>query len=250
MKKKLKKTIITGALLALVLAASMFTGCKKQASVSMEELYEMAVRDAVFADEDEILPLVTIDKDSDMVTWNEAGDKVLLLVWHKYPDSYPDGEDVEIQWGEVWTFTEKELVSWYKANEDDITDMTLRLEQLIGLPEGKGNTYFTAFWVDPADIVRPAYVTDITAQMTNVSSFDEPSNEFEEWYADWFDGNILWSYFDSAYPWTRLGYTYDWADNGQEYGLSEFIVLPDSNVTVEFTMTNEAFFEWLKEHAA
>lgn len=250
MKKKMDKKIIK-ALLVLAAAVSVFAGCKKQTSkaqdLSTEELYDMAVRDAVFADEDEILPLITIDKDSDMVTWNEAGDKVLLLVWNKYPDSYPEGEDVELQWGAVWTFTDKELISWYRENKDSITDMTLRLEQLIGLPEGNGSTHFTAFWADPADIVRPAYVTDITAQMTNVSMVDEPSNEFEEWYADWFDGNILWSYFDSAYPWTRLGYTYDWADNGQEYGLSEFLVLPDSHVTVEFTLTNEAFFEWLEE---
>ncbi|MDE6664198.1 MAG: hypothetical protein K2K46_12775 [Lachnospiraceae bacterium] len=247
----MKKKKFTEILLSLVLVGTIFTGCGKKKSetqaLSTQELYDMAVRDAVFADEDEILPLVTIDKNSDMVTWNEAGDKVLLLAWHKYPDSYPKGEEIEIQWGEVWTFTDKELIAWYKENKDGITDMTLRLEQLIGLPEGKGHTHFTALWVEPADIVRPAYVTDITAQMTNVPLTDEPSNEFEEWYADWFDDNILWSYFDSAYPWTRLGYTYDWADNGKEYGLSEFIVLPDSNVTVEFTLSNEEFSEWLKE---
>lgn len=238
----------TGVFLLLILTATVFTGCEKQTqkTVSVEEMYQEAVKDAVFADEDEILPLVTIDKDSDMVTWNEEGDKILLLSWHKYPDSYPDGAEVVTEWGEVWTYTDKEMIAWYQKNKDDVSDMTLRMEQLIGLPADKGYTHFAALWVDPSDVVRPAYVTDITKQMTNINSEKEPSNEFEEWYADWFDNNIVWSYFDNAYPWTRLGYTYDWADNGQEYGLSEFLILPDSAVTVEFTLTNEEFIEWLK----
>lgn len=240
----------TKIVVSFLLAAAIFTGCQKQAqeTVSEENLYNLAVRDAVFADEDEILPLVTIDKESDMVTWNEAGDKVLLLSWHQYPDSYPDGTEVTTEWGEVWTYTDKEIADWYQKNKDGVSDMTLRMEQLIGLPAGKGYTHFTALWVDPKDIVRPAYVTDVTKQMTNIPSEDEPSNEFEEWYTEWFDDNIVWSYFDSAYPWTRLGYTYDWADNGQEYGLSEFLILPDSNVTVEFTMTNAEFLEWIKNY--
>ena len=122
---------------------------------------------------------------------------------------------------------------------------TLRLEQLIGLPAGKGNTTFTAFWADPKDVIRPAYVTDITAPMTNIRSGQTPETDFDKWYTQWFDDQIIWSYFDSAYPWTRLGYTYDWADNGQEYGLSEFVVRKDSRVEVAFTMTTEEFLKWL-----
>ena len=53
--------------------------------------------------------------------------------------------------------------------------------------------------------------------------------------------------FDSAYPWTRLGYTYDWADNGQEYGLSEFLIRQGAEVEVAFTMTTEEFIAWLGE---
>ena len=58
------------------------------------------------------------------------------------------------------------------------------------------------------------------------------SDDVNEEYKAWFDANIISSYFDGKYPWTRLGYTYDWADNGQEYGLSEFINQKDSDVTV------------------
>ena len=35
-----------------------------------DALYEIAVRDAVFADEDEIMPLVNITRDDDKVIWN------------------------------------------------------------------------------------------------------------------------------------------------------------------------------------
>ncbi len=120
-----------------------------------------------------------------------------------------------------------------------------RFEQLIGLPPAKGYTHFSAIWVDPADVIRPGYVTDIDAQMQNAFAEASPVDDFSKWYSGWFNGNIIWSYFDSAYPWTRLGYTYDWADNESEYGLSEFLILPDSKATVAFTLPTEEFVSWL-----
>ncbi|HBN82732.1 MAG TPA: hypothetical protein DDZ89_02710 [Clostridiales bacterium] len=213
-----------------------------------QELYDLAVRDAVFADPDEVYPLVEITRESNMVTWNKTKDKILLLSCHRYPDSYPEGVDITFQWGEVWTFTDREIVQWYNHNKDDIIDWTLRLKQLIGLPPEKVYTHISAFWVDPKNVIRPAYVTDITKQM-QITSGDTYSggDDFSLRYTEWFDNNTLWSYFDSAYPWTRLGYTYDWAGKGSEYGLSEFLVLKDSQSTVEFTKTFESFVLWLKE---
>ena len=52
--------------------------------LSNDELYELSVRDAVFADEDEIMPPVNISKDDDRVIWD--GDKVLVTITHKYPE--------------------------------------------------------------------------------------------------------------------------------------------------------------------
>ena len=46
-----------------------------------DALYEISVRDAVFADKDEIMPLVNITRDDDRVIWN--GDKVLMGLVHK-----------------------------------------------------------------------------------------------------------------------------------------------------------------------
>lgn len=61
----------------------------------------------------------------------------------------------------------------------------------------------------------------------------------------WFAENAEYSYNPHRYPWTGLGYTYDWADNGTEYGLSEFILKNGAEVTVERTYTNEEFFEYI-----
>lgn len=198
----------------------------------IDELFMRAVRDAVFIDEDEVLPLVNISKDDENVLWD--GDKVLVVFLHKYPDSYPAGEEIELKWGNVWCVSAGELYKWIKENDEGVEDWTLRLHQVMGMPTSKECTTVTALWVDADLLYRPANVTDPNAEMTSTyqSTGDE---QFDKTYKQWFDGNIIWSYFDSAFPWTRLGYTYDWADNGREYGLSEFLIFSGEKATVAYT---------------
>ena len=223
---------------ALIMAAAVcLTGCKKEPPRTPEELYGDAVRDAAFADEDEILPLVSLTESDPMTTWQDG--KVLLLTWHNYPDSYPEGETVTIQWGPVWTFTDKEIASHGKEFADD---PETRLKQLIAFAPDSEHSTVTGFWVDPQDVKRPAYQTDPTiGNMTN--NFGE---SVDEEFKEWFDDNILWSYYYGNFPWTRLGYTYDWADNGTEYGMTEFIVESGAEVKVEFTETTDEFLNRIK----
>lgn len=231
-----------GALILLLCFLFSVFGC---AAKTTEKLYLSAVEDAKQAEENEILPLVTLTPDSDMVTWNDDGTKVLLLSWHKYPDSYIAGESFTCTYGEIWTFTDKEILSWYDENSEEITDFELRLEQLIGLPAGAEYTHVSAFWVDLDEVIRPAYQTDVTKQMT--ANLLDGSSLGE--YKEWFDGNAEYSYSDETpYPWTRLGYTYDWADNGREYGLSEFLILADSVIEVEWTKTTDEFVDWMEKN--
>lgn len=229
------KKIIRSICGVLVLL-TVFSGCQSK-TADLNALYESAIRDAMFADENEILPLVSLTPEDKMTTWNEDG-CVLLCTWHRYPDSYPEGETITVEWGPVWTFTDKEIAS-YKDELKKCKDPETRLKQLIGLPPDCDYTTFTGFWVSPENVKRPAYRTDIVSgEMT--TSFDENvDTDFKEW----FDGNILGSYFDGAYPWTRLGYTYDWADNDTEYGLTEFLVLDKAEITVEFTDTTAEFID-------
>ncbi|MCR5482734.1 MAG: hypothetical protein K6F52_08085 [Clostridia bacterium] len=101
-------------------------------------------------------------------------------------------------------------------------------------------------FVDAKLLHRPANVTDPNAKMEKEYK-PTGDEEFDKMYKEWFDGNIIWSYFDSAFPWTRLGYTYDWADNGTEYGLSEFIIFNGANAKVEYTYNLEDFVKYAKE---
>lgn len=195
-------------------------------------LYAAAMEDAMIAQEDEIFDLVTLTQDDALVTWDAEG-RVLLLSYHAYPDSYVAGEDVTLVWGSVWAFTDKELEAIYDAEKDTVTDWTLRLEQLIGLPEGSGYIVITGMWVSLDDIIRPAYQSDATLD-SMATTF---TAEVDDAYQEWFDDNILDSYYYGAYPWTRLGYTYDWADNGTEYGVTEFLIAQNAEIEVAYTLT-------------
>lgn len=230
-----------GLMLALCCLLSFF-GCGANTT---EKLYLTAVEDAKQANENEILPLVTLAHGSDMVTWNADGTKVLLLSWHSSPESYIEGESLTCTGGEIWTFTDREILAWYDENSEGVTDWELRLEQLIGLPASTEYTHISAFWVDLDEVIRPAYQTDVTKQLTADLLDGSALGE----YKAWFDGNAAYSYSEETpYPWTRLGYTYDWADNGREYGLSEFLILADSVIEVAWTKTTDAFIDWMEKN--
>ena len=240
MKNKLWKIMIVNSILISAITLSGKTTVSVHAeetdiSAESEEdqqiLFDDAVEDAMIIDKDEILPVVSLEEGQPYAVYDQDG-RILLYTFHKYPDSYPDGADVKLEWGNVWTFTGGELEEWYQKNKENVTDWQTRIKELIGLRPDNESDHFTAMWVKPEDVFRPAYVSDIgTIEMT-----DAFSEEVDEDYKEWFDSNIISSYFDGKYPWTRLGYTYDWADNGSEYGLSEFIVKKDSDVKVAYTV--------------
>lgn len=206
-----------------------------------EEQYNAAVRDAIFAETDEIQQLVTIDENSDMVIWNDNKDKVLMVSWHSEADDYPASGMFVNEKSEIWVFTTCEMIAWYKNHASDVTDWKQRFTQLLGLPIKNECSRFTAFWVNVKDLIRPAYQPDIRKQ---VSEGDLNGSSLVS-HKTWFDQTIVGAYFGDYYPWTRLGYTYDWADNGTEYGLSEFIILKNSSLEVAFSMTTDEFVKWL-----
>ena len=245
------KRILATFLLIMLLAG--VAGCASQINegssnaggtaatvMSIEELYEAAVHDAMIITEDEIYPLIEVTQGSPYTTWDGEG-RVLMLTYHRFPDSYVAGEEYVLIWGDVWTFTDKEIIKWYDENKEAVDDWELRFKQLIGLPPWREYTHFSAFWAYPDDIIRPGYAWRLSDTIGASSFVEEPSEE----YKAWFDSNIIWSYFDSAFPWTRLGYTYDWAAGGSAYGLSEFLVKKDAVTFVEFTKSTDEFVTWL-----
>ncbi len=209
---------------------------------STSELWEEALVDARTAEADEIMPLVCLTHDDPLTGWNESGDKVLLVSWHSDPERFVQGQTAHLNASEIWAFTEGEIKQWINNHENELDPLELRLEQLIGLGENTGYTHFSAFWISPDEVIRPAYVYDPTEPVMSTDFRDEP----KEQYKQWFDMNILWSYYDYAFPWTRLGYTYDWAEDATEYGLSEFLIPNEEEVLVEYTKTTDEFVEYIK----
>ncbi|MGN1372828.1 MAG: hypothetical protein ACI4VK_02135 [Candidatus Coproplasma sp.] len=209
-------------------------------------MYNDAVQDALLAEESEIRDLVTLTEEDERVTWNEDG-KVLLLTFHKYPGSYVEGETSVTGSWYMWTVTDGEIIDWYAENQYNSTVFADKLKQVLGMPISSTNTYISAVWVDVNNVIRPAYQTDPTAQLT-AADLDGSSLGI---YEEWFNANIISSYCSTwgQYPWTRLGYTYNW-DSEDVYGLSEFVILPGSEITVEFTKTIDEFVVWLYNQSA
>lgn len=200
--------------------------------ISYDDLYQNAVVDAMVAEENEISDhLINIVETNKYLAWsNHNGVKrVLVAAWTRYPNSYPVGDTVSTWWGVTWVTAVPEVRDWFKKKDVTENNIELRLKQLLGLPMDNANTHFVELWVSPDDLFRPSPDNEIT---DTVASLDFPENA-EKWYVEWFNQNIIDSYFPIQYPWTRLGYTYDWGSNDSEIGVSEFVVKKDSKVVVE-----------------
>ena len=225
--------------LSVIIAATVLSACTQNPQIkdpaSLNARYLDTVRDAAFIDDEELLPLVSLDPKLKQVTYNEDG-QVLLMFFHNYPQSYPKGESFALE-HECWCVSDLELLKWCQNHQGKILDPTLRFKQLVGVkPQGEYN-FVSAIWVNPEDVIRPATDTDVfTTQVPK----DLDASESAE-YKEWFEGNILYSYFEDAYPWTRIGYTYDWAFDSQEYGLSEFLLKKGVKIKVERTLSVDDF---------
>lgn len=204
---------------------------------TLDALYFAAIADAIFADTDEIATdLISISTDDDRVIWMEGSDdaRVMVVTWTAYPDSFPPGEIVTNDWGDLWVTVSPELKNRIKKPEDA---RPLRIAELLGMPPDVENSHFATLWVRPSDLFRPCPDSEITDRTCALALPDDAA----QWYIDWYESNILSSYFPPAYPWTRLGYTYDWAPGADERGLSEFVVQAGSSFIVDSTQTTEAY---------
>lgn len=234
MRKKIFAAIAACLLLVLLLLA----GCVRETEPSNEELWSTAMADAVFSEGSEVIELVCLTHQDPRVIWDETGERVLLVTWHDYEELCEPGDS--LAHSDIWATSLGELESWYQENSSNITDWDLRFAQLLGMPNDGSCTRFSAFWIAPSEVIRPAYVTDVTAQMEN--GYDKITDPM---YQSWFDDNILYSYFESEYPWTRLGYTYDWSGGDSPYGLTEFLIVDGSEAEIAFTYSTEDFVNWL-----
>lgn len=76
----LELTLMFSALLGLA-------GCAGT-EITTEELWQQAMIDEVFSEDNEVMELVTLTSEDPRVIWDEAGERVLLLTWHSAEDRY------------------------------------------------------------------------------------------------------------------------------------------------------------------
>lgn len=247
MNKFFKEKRITWCTLCLVTIVSIAISAVATNAVAVsqepdkstyaENPYMDAVKDAMSIEENEVYPVLTITKEDELVKWNEDGTKVLMLTMHKYPDSYQEGQKMELSWGESWVTCPLEMQKWVVEHQNEVEDeaWAQRIEMLLGMSADGSHTHFSALWVSPEDMFRPAYNNDITNGEV-LMAYEEAVDKDGE-YKEWIDDTIVGYYFDNPFPWTRLGYTFDYADNGTDYGMSEFVIRRGAEAEVAFTYT-------------
>lgn len=182
------------------------TGCANNnpAPKTLEERLHDAYLNVIEEDENDLKSLVNLTKEDNRVTWNASNDKVLLFTLHRYPSSYPEGEEITFSWGESWLCSVKEYENWYKDNKSNIKDILLRTKQLLEMSDESKNTYISSMWFNPQDVSRPAYITDPTKPM----QLSFPAGVTDE-YKAWFNSQYYYSY-DVCELTRQLNYRASW----------------------------------------
>ncbi|HTN92939.1 MAG TPA: hypothetical protein VL242_55105 [Sorangium sp.] len=195
----------------------------------MTELYQAAVADAEIAEESERVDTLTAIDDENNGLVRDAEDRVLMVTWTSYA-GYDElvGEETDLA-VEVWVTAAPELQAFCRARGLEGSALSLRLEQLLGLPPGNGKDRVVQLWVPAASLFRPSPDLEID---DSVAELDFPTGTPQE-HVDWFNDLKATSYGEDGYPWTRLGYTYDWSPDGEEVGLSEFVIRQGTTVVVD-----------------
>ncbi|XSG74515.1 hypothetical protein ACP8Y2_20300 [Herpetosiphon llansteffanensis] len=213
----------------------------------LERRFRAAVSDAEIAEASEISDQLTIiDANNSNLMRDEATGRVLVATWTSWNgyDALVGQETTTTR--ETWVSVVPEMQNFckaYTATAD--VPLTLRLEQLLGLPANNGKNRIVHLWVPSEDLFRPSpdpEITDNVAQLEMPEASAFPSQQDYEFSRDWFNLQRSLSYdAKNGYPWTRLGYTYDWGNPQSEVGLSEFVVWAKTTVKVESVTQNEAY---------
>ncbi|MCC6490802.1 MAG: hypothetical protein IT364_25165 [Candidatus Hydrogenedentes bacterium] len=237
---------------------TLFTGCPVTPPMTDAELaaaFQAAVDDAEVAEAAEICRTLTaiVPVEESLIWEGTPGEsRVLVVTWTSYT-GYDDQVGKSIAVADLLKSVETTRDTWVTV-APQVQDfcgklllnderMTLRVEQLLGLPPHNGKTRFVEFWVDPQDLFRPSpdpAITDHEAEL------DFPQSSLfvaiSPGHVTWYENMIATSYGTGGYPWTRLGYTFDWGNPVSEVGLSEFVIRTGATVTVKSVTLNSDYW--------
>jgi len=180
-----------------------------------KELYRQAIRDAavIEACEIKLLPVITERR-------------IRVVSWTKYPDSYQIGQEMVVDWGELWVTLDNDVKSRCQQFEQQqrISDT----QKLLGLPlDNEAKRSFVILELDSDVLFRPCANPSIKENHCSQQFPETVSKVHFEWYAK----QTAQSYQPyPGFPWTRLGYTYNWKEGEDEVGVAEFVVKKGSKV--------------------
>lgn len=208
------------------------------------QLYKNAVKDAADAEPQEISRnLVALTEATPSLIWRTQNDRkqLLALTWTSW-DGYDSqtGQTITTT-RDTWVTSAPELKKFCTQYAKTGQNLTLRLEQLLGLPPGNGKTRFVELWVTPSDLFRPSADPEVSDHEAEVHFPESKLSPISQSHKDWYTSLSAQSYGDDGYPWTRLGYTYDWGNPITEVGLSEFVIQTGAQIEVKDVILNEDY---------
>jgi uncharacterized protein (TIGR03437 family) len=241
-----------------ILALSLAAACWGQARyVAFGKFEESASQRQALADADEELQarfaaarddaalsdparinrnLIAITDQTPGLVWKGEGaaKKVLTVLWTSWTgyDSLVGSSTVLAR--DAWVTIVPELKEFCAATPIPADALTLRLEQLIGLPPHNGKTRMVEIWAAPEDVFRPSAdpeITDHEAELDFRTSWRYSMTSPD--HVAWIENLKSISYGPTGMPWTRLGYTYDWGNPDTHVGLSEFVIRNGATVEIQ-----------------
>ena len=205
---------------ALAFGAAL-SGCAMQPAASGGDAYRESIFTSAVFDPAHIHPLVTMAPTEDpveVVSWTgrATADKF-----------YRMGENTVGV--DVWVTKVPQLKTLCAPFPNDKAALTLRLQQLLGLPAAPDDRVFVVMKAHRADIIRPCPDPD----PAKIACGGEFPAGISEAHKAWIAEQVLSRYrTDNGYPWTRLGYTWDWAPGSSTVGASEFVIRKGAKVEV------------------
>ena len=221
--RDVSRILAAAPLLALLAACAPPSAGPAPARPALDALYLRAIDDASVYRADHVLPLNAAVPD--------AAGQVRVLTFTSWP-GYTAGTDTITQ--NVWVTLVPEVRDSCSGFGDDLR---LRLNQLLGLPPGGGDTLMVEMTVPVGALFRPVADPAVTTRYPCGDSIRAGCGEsfpagVDAAHVRWIADQLLtrWRVPD-GYPWTRLGYTYNWHPGSSRYGASEYLVRAGSVAT-------------------
>ena len=228
--------LLSAAIVSMSPACFVLTGCataptpmvSSTPAPSLDLLYNDAIhRSAVVAPSDIARhPLLTVDRSRRMttvVTWTTASTA---------SQYHPLGKTTVGV--DVWVTLTPQVRDICATFSTEPAALTLRLQQLLGLPPRPEQRVFVVMDVPTASLFRPCADPDPTKPACDWGFPPKETEKYKAWFAD----QVVGRYREApdGYPWTRLGYTYDWAPGASGSGASEFVTRKGTPVIVRAKM--------------